>query len=109
MPDFEILELATLVKVDPAIPLMWKGLVAHATNDCRDRPALAKRRSVIMQIDQIPISDDSGNITEIGYEFLFKSKIPNFVSHLFTGIPTKNGIKFVSKAGQNEKEEAGRD
>ena len=106
MPDFEVLELDTLGKLDPHIPAMFRRLIARGTEDCMDRPTLTKRRTITMQIDLIPVYDEaSKGISDVAIEVLFKGKIPNFVSNLYGGTPTKKGIKFIPKGSPHEEAE----
>jgi hypothetical protein len=74
----QYLSLETLPRVDSGkVSAALELHLKRAAMDCKDRPNETKARSVLMQIDIIPVTDDKGVCDEVSAQFHFKSTVPS--------------------------------
>ena len=93
----EILKTSTLHTVrDGALAMMIDRALAQAQEDCVDRPALRKKRTVTIKITMEPHKDgidDRGNLETVNIGFQVKPSIPDQVVSRSMKV-TRRGLGF---------------
>ncbi len=66
--------------------------IARCEHDCRDRPALRNKRTVLLKIDITPEIGDDGNLDSVNFEIHFDDKQPRKTTRRYNAAVTRNGI-----------------
>ena len=73
----EQLKIDSLTKIDGGkVGEALKTHLQRAAQDCMDRPADGKARTVTLQIDLVPVLEDDGSCSEVKGQFKVASKVP---------------------------------
>ncbi len=96
--NLETLPLVDSGKVSAALELHLK----RAAMDCKDRPNEPKARSVLMQIDIIPVTDDKGVCDEVSAQFHFKSSVPaHKTKSISLALKANGSLRFSEESPEN--------
>lgn len=92
--NFQALELDHLEDLDPRILVAFQKQAAEMAHDCMDRPGETGKRSVILQLDFVPVLEQGGTCEEVKTTVSLRSRKPIFKSKEYSAMPTKAGFKF---------------
>lgn len=84
MTTLHELSLETLKELDNGkVPAAWNLHVQRALNDCHDRPAEKKPRTVTLTVEIVPICDQHGIAETVDTQFKLTSSVPKHQTRVY--------------------------
>lgn len=77
-------------RINEAVRQAIKRVVA----DCNDRPAVTEARKVNLQIECVPVPDETGQAYNAKFRFQVKDHIPTRKSRIYEAAMNKDGLVF---------------
>jgi hypothetical protein len=72
--------------------LAFQTHIVRAANDCLDRPAEPKARTVVLQVELIPVMEPGGDCTEVSLSIQAKSTVPTHKTKAYSMGLRRNGV-----------------
>lgn len=75
--------------------------VKRAVKDCEDRPGETKPRTVVLQLDLVPVMDESGDVGSVAGAFQVKDTCPTRKSRVYDFSPRRGMLVFNDLSEDN--------
>ncbi|MCA8968808.1 MAG: hypothetical protein KDC95_03465 [Planctomycetes bacterium] len=98
----EVFDFEQLVKLDDGrICAAFNQLLKRCEEDCRDRPALAKERSITLKLGMKPVINENGDLDSVMVGFHVKESLPKRDSKVYNMAAGRNGLLFNDLSHDN--------